>query len=504
MEKDASVDAVSVTPADAVDPLVLTIDVGTSSVRSLVYDARGRMVRDWEVHRPYLVETTADGGVFVDPQELMRLVQSCVDAVLQFVGKPADRIAAVACDTFWHSLMGVDGSGRPLTPLYTWADTRSSECASTLRHQLDERVLHSRTGVVFHSSYLPAKLLWIQKTYPDVMQKVSYWMSFGEYLYLRLFGQRRVSISMASGTGLLDQNTCVWDEELLAVLPMHVDQLSPLAEFCDAAIGLVDSFKVRWTALANIPWYLPLGDGGCNNVGSGGFSPEWVVAMIGTSGALRVVNKGETAETPWGLWTYRIDRQRYVQGGALSDGGNVYGWLKDTLRLDPLDLDRKLMAQKPDSHGLTILPFLAGERSPDWNLSAQAAFVGMTLDTKPLSILQASLEAVAYRFALIYAILKRDVNKPQGIIGSGAGLLHSPAWVQIMSDVLGEPLVISAVPEASSRGAALLVLEAMGVLAHLSDAPAPMGKKHEPQPNNTEIYRAAIERQQDVYSRLFK
>jgi gluconokinase len=269
-------------------------------------------------------------------------------------------------------------------------------------------------------------------------------------------------------------------------------------------VGLMQDFKTRWAVLAHVPWYLALGDGACNNVGCGGFSSEWIVAMIGTSGAMRTVKKSNQAEIPWGLWTYRIDRHRYVQGGSLSDGGNVFEWQKRLLRLDTLELEVQLKAQEPDGHGLTILPFLAGERSPYWNPNAQAAFLGMTFDTTSLDIVRASLEAVAYRFALIYALLKGVDKQPKGIIGSGAGLLQSPAWMQIMSDVFDEPLVKSAVPEASSRGAALLLLESMGVLRQLSDAPAPVGEKYEPQSDTTAVYRAAIQRQQDVYNRLFK
>jgi gluconokinase len=182
----------------------------------------------------------------------------------------------------------------------------------------------------------------------------------------------------------------------------------------------------------------------------------------------------------------------------------VFAWLAQTLKLDPTPkLNAELAAMEPDAHGLTILPFLAGERSPDWNLDARAAIVGMRLDTTALDIARAALEAVAYRFAIIYDLLERAIAKPRGIIGSGAGLIHSPAWMQIMTDVLDRPMVTSAVPEASSRGAALLALEAMGALPDLAAAPAPLGEEHRPDASRTRVYRAAMARQQALYQRLF-
>lgn len=484
----------------AAEPLILALDVGSSSVRAVVYDARGRLVEPFVVRRPYGSETTHDGGVVVDADQLVDLVGSAIDEILPGLSHPVE---AIACDTFWHSLLGVDARGTPLTPILTWADIRSAGAARELRSTLDERAIHARTGAVLYSSYLPAKLLWLSRAQPDVFRRVAYWMSFGEYLYLRLFGERRVSISMASGTGLFDQNACVWDARLLDVLPVREEQLSPIADFDSVMCGLSEPYRSRWPALAGIPWYLALGDGACSNIGSGGTSPEWLVAMIGTSGALRVVRAETRVEVPRGLWTYRVDRRRFVQGGALSDGGNVYAWLDQTLRLgSPEAVERAIANIAPDSHGLTVLPFLAGERSPEWNSAARAAFVGIGLDTDAVEIVRASLEAVAYRFGIIDDILRGSIADTKGIIATGAGLLKSPTWMHIMSDVLGQTLIASTVEEASSRGAALLVLEAMGEISDITAAPVPLGAQYDPNSDHTAIYRAAMKRQQDLYRML--
>lgn len=496
-----TVDPTSVQPTAAEGPAILALDIGTSSARALVYDVRGRAVQGLEVHRAYAVQTTPDGGITIDPEMLMGVVEAVLDEMAALC-RGVLSITAVACDTFWHSLMGLDAAGQPLTPVLTWADTRSSSQALELRRQLDAQAVHARTGCVLHSSYWPAKLLWLRGTQPQVTQAVSHWVGFGEYLYARLFGKSAVSISMASATGILDQRTCVWDSRLLSFLSVREEQLSPLAEFHDAAEGLTSDYAARWPSLASVPWYLPLGDGGCNSVGSGGADPQTVVVMIGTSGAIRVVRDADNHDTPPGLWTYRLDRRRIVQGGALSDGGNVFAWLTQTLQIGAIDLQGALASAIPDAHGLTVLPFLAGERSPDWNPHAQSAFVGMTLNTRPTDLIRASLEAVAYRFAAVYAELKNLIPAPRGMIGSGAGLLHSPAWLQIMTDVLGEPIAVSAVPEASSRGAALMVLEAMGVIAGPGALPAPTGQRYTPNPTHTATYARARARQERLYEAL--
>ncbi|MGI8967804.1 MAG: gluconokinase [Chloroflexota bacterium] len=493
----------SVSPRDAEEPLVLALDAGTSSIRALVYDRNGRRVSGWEVHRPYAVETTADGGVTADAGVLFDLTVACIDDISAAVVRAGRKIGAVACDTFWHSLMGTDTEGNALTPIYTWADTRSSAAASELRRKLDGRAVHSRTGAELHSSYWPAKFVWLAQTEAELFSRVRYWMSFAEYLYLHLFGARWVSISMASGTGLFDQNACRWDPKVLSALPLEEDQLSPLRDFSDGRRDLVATYRARWPGLTGIPWYLPIGDGAANNVGSGGSCAEWVVVMAGTSGALRIVREAEHVEIPRGLWTYRMDARRFVQGGALSAGGNVWAWLMQTLGIEDVDaLERDLLRMQPDAHGLTVLPFLAGERSPEWNPSARAAIVGPTLHTTREDIVRATLEGITYRFGLVYTILRHTIAAVHGIIGSGAGLIHSPVWMQMMTDVLGESITASAVSEASSRGVALLALEAMGSISSIGAAPVPLGERFDPVAEHTRIYRSALERQQRLHQKL--
>jgi gluconokinase len=493
----------TVSSEDARDPLVLAIDVGTSSARSFVYDVQGSMVEGWGARRQYEVSTTQDGGVEIAAEPLAGLVFDCITETLALAGDGANRIAAVGSDTFWHSLMGVGTDNSVATPVYTWADTRSSAAADDLRSHFDAEEVHQRTGAVLHSSYLPAKLKWLGTTQPAIFASVRYWMSFGEYLFLRLFGERRVSVSMASATGMFDQRACTWDQPLLQAIEVDEQALSPIAEYSHAFIGLAPPFDRKWARLNEIPWYLPVGDGAANNLGSGGASPEWWVIMVGTSGAMRVVSESDCNDVPAGLWSYRVDCRRIIQGGALSSGGNIFAWLSQSLQVPTVgELERELVTRPPDGHGLTVLPFLAGERSPDWDSNARGAILGLTLSTRPVDIVRASLEAISYRFALIEQLLRSDSAPPRGIIGSGSGLLDSPAWMQIMSDVLARPIVISAVPEASSRGAALLALEAKGAIDNAASVEAPLGTKYAPVDAHTEIYQHAMTRQTEMYTKL--
>ena len=493
---------------EASSPLIAALDLGTSSVRVLLFDGLGRNVSGYEAQIPYRMNITSDGGAEIDADRLVELVEQVLDKFLTQVSDSRelkDSIAGVAACTFWHNLMGVDREGRAVTPLYSWNDTRSAAAARELRDRIDEAALHARTGCVLHASYWPAKLVWLKDSQHDLFNRVHTWMSIGEYVHLRLFGETVCSVSMASATGLFNQNECDWDSETLSLIDVSAESLSPLGDTNSSLGELRPEYASRWPALKNARWFPALGDGATGNVGSGCVTRERAALNIGTSGALRVAWRADEVKIPRGLWCYRIDGKRFVMGGALSNGGDLFAWAQETLKLaDEDEVEAELARMKADDHGLTFLPFLSGERSTGWQSEARAAITGMSLDTTPIEILRAGLEAVAYRFAAIYDLIAEGLGKPSQVIASGAAVLRSPAWAQIIGDVIGADIAVSSEAEASSRGAALMALEALKSIPNVETIEPITGKVYSPEPESTEVYAAARKRQDRLYEAIIK
>jgi gluconokinase len=489
-------------PPAADSPLIVTLDVGSSSVRALGFDGQGRAL-PVERQLDYEPDTTPDGGVQVDPERLLTLAGEALDGTLEALGPARAAVAGVAVSTFMHTVLGVGADGRARTPVYSWADTRSAAWVERLRARLDEKAYHARTGCPLHTSYLPARLAWLADTDPGAVAASALFMSLGEYLHLRLFGETRCSVSMASGTGLFDRQRLTWDAPVLEALGLEPGRLAPLGDLDTPLSGLRPEFARRWPVLARVPWLPALGDGACSNVGAGCHGPDRIALMVGTSGAMRVCWATDRLAVPPGLWCYRVDGRRMLLGGSLSNGGSVYAWLQDTLRLGPpAEVERELAAMPADGHGLTLLPFLAGERSTGWVATARAAIVGCSLATRPVDIVRAGLETVAYRFALIHERLAEACPRADEVVATGGALAASPAWRQIMADVLGVPVRPSTEPEASSRGAALLALEALGLLPALEAAPAGFGPTVAPDPARHACYREGLARHRQLYETL--
>ncbi len=438
---------------------VLSLDLGTSSARARIYDERAEPVEGVEARTPY----EATEGI-VDADRLVDAASAVVAEVLREHGGPVD---AYAISCFWHSLLALDASNRPLTPVYTWRDLRSASQAEELGRRLDGEAVHARTGCFLHPSYWPAKLAWLRHVEPETFRRAARFVSFPDYLLLRLAGELRSSISQASATGLWSREG--WDGELLDALGLEPDRLPPVSD--EPVAG----------------WFPALGDGACSNVGSGCVTPERAALMIGTSGALRVVRRADGSPPKPGLFLYRLDGDSVVEGGSLSDGGNLHAWLERTLRLPEA---ARVAEREPDGHGLTFLPLLGGERSPGWRADARGAIAGLTFETEPLDLLQAALEGVAYRFAEIAGLLP-GVRE---VVATGAALDANPDWAQILADVLGRA-VYRGEAEGSARGAAVIALERLGIPVA---TPLP-DDAFVPRPERQEAYRSARERQRDLY-----
>jgi gluconokinase len=425
-------------------PCVLAIDIGTSSVRTGLFDPRGRRLTNSFASETYRVRHSVANGAELDPAVLLRATRRCLRATLRLTKSP---VRAISGSGFWHSLLALDRHGKPLTPIYTWGDARGAHDAAQLRTRLDERAVQQRTGCMLRASFWPAKLLWLRRTEPKLFRRVARWVSPAEWIFRELFQVEACSHSMASGTGLYNLAQRSWDDELIDLCGLTRKQLSPIADdlhFPDKTV------------------YTPIGDGAAGNLGSDATAPGMIAINVGTSAAVRTVAATD-AILPFGLFRLVIDQRRTLLGGAVSNAGNLHAWCRRELHLprDPRTIEKALRRSSPAAAGLTILPFWVTERAPTWPEELDGVIVGLTQATSAADLLHATTSAVCYRLAGILDRLESATGKAKQIVVSG-GILRSPAALQILADALGRDLEICAEQEASLRGAAVHALEQSG------------------------------------------
>ena len=481
-------------------PLVIAIDIGSSSVRAELFDADGRSRRRSFCQVPYLPTVDGRGGVSVEFPRLLAVVASTLDAFVARAGADLGRVTGVGISCFLHSLAATDATGRAITPLLTWADTSSAGEAAELRTRLDGPELWQETGAPLHASYWPAKIVHLRRS---MRTSPRGWAGAPELLYRELTGARATDLSQASGTGLLDRRTGTWHRGLLDALDLRAAALPEIAAQNSWA-RLTGWAATRWPALGRIPWFSPWSDASCGNVGLGCLAGGAAALQIGTSGAVRAILADPVPAIPAGLFGHRLADGTALVGGQLSEGGGVAAAVARLLGRSMRGLEAEAATLPPDGHGLTVLPYLAGERGPGYHDAARGVLAGLSLGSSRAEVFLAVIEAVALDFAALDRRLAMASGGPARIVASGGALARSPLLVEILAAALGRPIEASEEGEASSRGAAILALAAGGTIGSPADIPPPATRQVVPDPDRVVRYRAAVARQADLYRRILE
>ena len=483
---------------------VLAIDIGSSSIKAGLFSSQCDLVEGSLVAVPHYQKFTSDGGVEENASLLRSSIESVIDGIVAMVEHRNLNIITVAIDSMASTIVGLDKNNDPVTPFFSYADTRNSDDVDDLKSLIDVDLVHQRTGVIQHTSYLPARIMWYKRTQPQLYSEISKWVDISTYIYLQWFHPEKVksSFCISSWSGMIDRFRRSWDQELLNILDIDLFNLPQLSSWDEPVSGLNKQFSDRWKPLKEVPFLLSVGDGLTANLGSGCVDSSKLAVTIGSTGAMRTIVSGNP-KVPMGLWAYCFGRDMNILGGSFTEGGNVLVWARQSLGIDTnKGIDNLLDGKKPDSHNLTVLPFLSGERSVGWNGSATATIKGLKMTTSGTDILQALCESIAYRFADVMERITPYLSTDLEVIASGGALVESRWWVKTIANVLNKPITVCDVEQQTLYGTAKLALKSLGLINNFDDIPIKRRYVSEPDVTLIEMMASARERQGDLYTKL--
>lgn len=442
--------------------LVVGVDIGTTSTKAVAFAADGTVHGHGE--RGYPLEEPAPGQAVQDPLQVVEAVLGALPEACPAGGQ----VVGIAFSAAMHSLVGLDDDGHPLTPLLTWADSRASGQAERLREERPE--LHTRTGTPLHAMSPLCKLVWFRERQPEVFARVRRWAGIKELVVARLTGEWVIDVSCASGTGLLSLESLEWDPGALEVAGVSAERLSRVVPAKEALELREDGLGVP----AGTPLVVGAGDGPLANLGLGAVRPGVAACSIGTSGALRLMVEQPRIDDARRLFCYALTPERWAIGGAINNGGSVLQWAGAALAPDlgehPEAALLDLAGQVPaGSDGLIMLPYLLSERAPHWSALPTGAYVGLTHAHRREHLVRAALEGVCQQLALVLASM-RDAGQEVREIRATGGFARSPLWCQMLTDALGMPVGFAESHDGSAFGAALLGMEALGVMDSIDRA----------------------------------
>ncbi|HJW07601.1 MAG TPA: xylulokinase [Rhodanobacter sp.] len=436
--------------------VVAGLDIGTQSVKLLVYDAdRCRIlgIRG----RPLALTEGADGSREQHPAWWATATAQCfadLDTGLR------GRIRAIGVSGQQHGFVPLNATGEVLAPAKLWCDTSSwRECDEIMAAAGGFRRCIALAGNPVLAGYTAPKLPWTRKHRPDVYRRLATILLPHDYINFWLTGERWMECGDASGTGWLDVRTRRWssamlaatdaDRDLSACLPSLVDAhfSAPIAPATADALGL--SHEV-WVSAGG-------GDNMMAAIGTGNVAPGILSVSLGTSGTLFTSTERPLVDDD-GVWAAFCSST----GGGLPlictmNCTVATGGVAEAFGLEAGEGDRLIEGTAPGADGLSMLPFFNGERTPDLP-SARASLHGMSLGNFTRAhVYRAAMEGATYALRHGLDALCRAGLEFRTIRLTGGGANSAP-WRQMVADVFGLPVEMPAQTEGAAFGAALQAL----------------------------------------------
>jgi gluconokinase len=472
---------------------IIGIDIGTTSAKAAAFDADGGETAATEV--PYPLLEPEPGWAVQAPQVVVDAVLEATRGALAGARETGVEVAGLSFSTAMHSLVGLEDDGTPITDLLTWADQRAAPQAERLRAERPH--LHAHTGTPLHPMSPLTKLVWFRENAPELFARVARWVGVKELVVAQLTGEWITDHSVASGTGLMDLAALDYDEEALAVAGVTREQLPALAptkHTMSLTAGGAEALGCR----ADLPLVLGAGDGPLANLGVGAVRPGVAACSIGTSGALRLMVERPVIDEAGRVFCYALTEDRWLVGGAINNGGVVLQWAGDALAPELGEHDTAMLMEiaaqaPPGSDALVMLPYLLSERAPHWSTLPRGAYVGLTRAHRREHLVRSALEGVCQQLALVLASLRDAGNEVREIRATG-GFARSELWRQMLCDALGQPIGFLEGHQGSGFGAALLGMEALGLVESIDRAAEliVIDEVREPEPAAAATYAAML------------
>lgn len=452
---------------------ILGIDIGTGSTKAVALTLTGEALGVAQSHYP--INSPEPGYSEQDPLLIWQAFVKCMQDITTRIGYAP---VAVSFSSAMHSIIPVDEMGMPLSPMITWADSRSEHIAQELRLSAQGPEIYHITGTPIHAMSPLCKLIWLRTYKPELFIPTDKFISIKEFIWFKLFASFEIDYSIASATGLFDILRLDWSTEACALAGISIDKLSIPRN----TTYYRDDLNQDTAALLNISpqtsFVIGASDGCCANLGSHTTGPGIAALTIGTSGAVRITSPKPVYNFEGMTFNYLLNQDTFVCGGAVNNGGIAINWLLQNFlqkeKLTSADYDQlfaSIDTVPAASDGLIFLPYLYGERAPLWDTQTSGAFLNIKPAHTRAHFLKAALEGVCFA---LYDVLKTvedaSVNITQ--VNISGGFVSSATWTQILADITGKKLVVLQPEDASAVGAIYLAMqvlhpESYGLLTHI-------------------------------------
>lgn len=463
-----------------VDQYILAHDAGTTGDKAVLLKQDGTLVES--AYTPYPLRYPRAEWVVQDPEKIWEAVAKSGREVIARAGIEPAAIAGVAITAQMFNLLPVDRDIKPLIPMISWLDRRTTTQAEAIKASGYTDLLFRETGNVPSAKDIVPKILWFKENYPGRWKKAYKILDCKEYLIFQLTGKVAIDWHGASVYFLFDPVKKLWSSAACQVLGIP-EELLPDVHAPQKIIGGITSSAARATGLREgTPVVLGLGDVGAAQVGSGAIGAEEAHLCLGTASWVGLSSSRFITDQEKAFWALNhVEPDRWVIAGEMETGGGSLMWFRDNFcqvdskqegeRLSYREISRMASAIVPGSDKLLFMPWLSGERTI-MDHFARAGFVGLSLNHGREHMARSVMEGVAFYLRWIIEELGNK-DLPIEMMNTIGGGSTSPVWTQIIADVTGKKLkIVENTQEVGAIGAALTAATGLGLYSRLEEAAA--------------------------------
>jgi xylulokinase len=443
---------------------VIGSDLGTSGVKTLLFDQKGNII--CFSHREYGLKSLKTGWAEQSPQEWWKAAAETFSEVMQKSGIKPSEIAGIGLSGQMHGLVMLDREGNVLRDSIIWCDQRSSEQCKEIQNKIGLETLISITGNPALTGFTLSKLLWVMKNEPDIYKKCRHILLPKDYIRYKLTGKFATDVSDAGGMQMLDLRERKWSDKILVAFGINKSLLPEVFESADVT-GWVHKKAAEESGLPEgVIVSGGAGDQAAAAIGNGIVRGGLVSCNIGSSGVIFAHTDKLTIDAKMRIQTLcHSVRNSWHMMGVTQCAGMSLKWFRDNFyegyqsSYAKLDQD---VENCPIGSGGIYLPYLMGERSPHLDPYARGVFFGLDNTSDKGKMARAVMEGVTFSLKeCLDAIEQQGINFSEiRLCGGGSG---SKVWRQMAADVFGLPVRLTSSQEAGALGVAILAAEAAGI-----------------------------------------
>ncbi|MGO2603303.1 MAG: xylulokinase [Alkalibacterium gilvum] len=439
---------------------VIGVDLGTSSLKTLLVDQQGNVVKSASENYPII--TLKTGYSEQDPKEWTKALDTCLKELLQRKSGANYKIKGISFSGQMHSLVLLDDRGELLRNAILWNDVRTSEQCCDINRVLGDELLEITKNKALEGFTLP-KLLWVKEHEPNIWKEVNKFVLPKDYLGFYLTGNIQMDYSDAAGTLLLDVENNYWSEKISRMFDIPKEIMPTLVGSTTKIGNLKKELAIKYGLESSIPIFAGGADNACAAIGAGISDPKIGMVSIGTSGVFLANNNNSNSKGNLHYFNHVIDSSHYSMGVTLAAGRSL-SWIKDNFfsNLNYLDLFKNMSATTEGANGLLFAPYIMGERTPHTDSLIRGSFIGIDSRHQKKHFLRAVVEGITFSIKESQEIMEEITNQQFTEIISIGGGSKSIEWLQIQANIFNTKILTLKVDEGPAMGAAMIAAVGSG------------------------------------------